>query len=106
MQWGFVPGTAPPPLTRVFRALCRHNPENGGDRGCEMPPVPGVGKELTTPVKGWSALATPYLTSDEIWKIGKYSATIMPPTTTPRNPMSSGSMSEVSASVDASTSLS
>ncbi len=40
-----------------------------------------------------------YLISDVIWKIGRYSATIMPPTTTPRNAISSGSIRAVSDSV-------
>ncbi len=47
-----------------------------------------------------------YSIRSKMENIGMYSATIMPPTTTPRNPIISGSMSEVRASVVASTSSS
>jgi len=46
------------------------------------------------------------LTAVAMLKMGMYSATTMPPMTTPRNAISSGSISEVSASVMACTSSS
>lgn len=102
---GIVPGTAPPPVTRVFRGVSGRNPENGGSGGTEMPPVTGALRASIPPLLGAST-PSGYLTSEVIWKIGRYSATIMPPTTTPRKAISSGSISDVSASVVDSTSLS
>lgn len=84
-----------------FRAESRER----GASGERNTPTPGGSGGNSSPARG-VAESRSYLMRDVIWKIGRYSATIIPPTTTPRNAMSNGSMRAVRDSVVASTSAS
>lgn len=100
-----ISGLARPPHISVFGAIRACNPENGGQPGAKHPQCGGC-TNCTPPPHGGGMAYEAFWTTFVIWKIGMYSAMIMPPTMTPRNAMSSGSISEVKASVVASTSAS
>jgi hypothetical protein len=88
---------------RIGRISLSESRERGPSPHGNTPRIGGR-KHCSTPVEGALRTNSPQCTNEVIWKIGRYSAMIMPPTTTPRKAMRSGSISDVSASVVDSTS--
>ena len=72
----------------------------------EKAPAPGGVRGFSSVLDQPLACCLFYPTIEPIWKIGKYIATIMPPTTPPRKTMSRGSSMDVMEATAVSTSSS